>query len=194
MTTSAHPARIPARRRRAATLLAAAAAVLLAGCGAGQVAATADQVGNAGGAVARVGEIALLDVEFVAAPPVPGDEVYGTGGTAPLSMTVTNTGRESDVLVSVSSPVATGAVVVAGGLRIPGGQSLTVGQEGLSAVDLPSEDDAVVALTGLTTPIRSGLTYPVVLGFARAGEVTVQVGVDTPDVPRRPLIDDLTTP
>ena len=183
-------------RTRPTILLAGAliGALALTGCGAGQVAATADQVGNAGGAVARVGEIALLDVEFVAAPPVPGDEVYGTGGTAPLSMTVTNTGRESDVLVSVSSPVATGAVVVAGGLRIPGGQSLTVGQEGLSAVDLPSEDDAVVALTGLTTPIRSGLTYPVVLGFARAGEVTVQVGVDTPDVPRRPLIDDLTTP
>lgn len=191
---TANPMRTPARRRRTSALLAAAVAVLLAGCGAGQVASTAEQTSNAGGAVARLGEIALLDVEFVAAPPVPGDEVYGVGATAPLSMTVANTGREADVLVGVSSPVATGAVVLAGGLRIPGGQTLTAGYEDLAAADLPSEDSAAVALTGLTTPIRSGLTYPVVLTFARAGEVTLQVGVDTPDVPRRPLIDDLTTP
>ena len=186
--------RTPAWRRRASALLAGAVALLLAGCGAGQVASTAEQTSNAGGAVARVGEIALLDVEFLPVPPILGDEVYGIGATAPLSMTVVNAGREDDVLGSVSSPVATGAVVVAGGLRIPGGQSLAVGQEGLSARELPYEDDAAVALTGLTAPIRSGLTYPVVFGFERAGEVTVQVGVDTPDVPRRPAIDDLTVP
>jgi hypothetical protein len=42
----------------------------------------------------------------------------------------------------------------------------------------------MVALTGLREPIRSGLTYPVVFGFERAGDLLLEVPVDTPDVPR----------
>lgn len=57
----------------------------------------------------------------------------------------------------------------------------------MSSIELPYEDDAgLLALTGLRVPIRSGLTYPVVLGFERAGDLVLEVPVATPDVPREP--------
>lgn len=165
-------------------------ALLTAGCGAGQQAATSEQVTNSTGAVGQVGDISVLDVEFLFDPPVAGDEVYAVGDTAPLSVTIANAGRVADRLVRVSSPVAAAGEVVADGLVIPGGQTLTAGQSGVSAIEVPSEDDAgLIGLTGLTVPLRSGLTYPVVFGFDRAGDVVVEVPVATPDIPRRPATD-----
>jgi hypothetical protein len=55
---------------------------------------------------------------------------------------------------------------------------------GLAGVSTSHEDgNNTVALTGLREPIRSGLTYPVVFGFERAGDLLLEVPVDTPDVP-----------
>lgn len=44
--------------------------------------------------------------------------------------------------------------------------------------------EAQVVLTGLREDVRSGLTYPVVLTFERAGQLTLQVPVGTPSEPR----------
>jgi copper(I)-binding protein len=41
-----------------------------------------------------------------------------------------------------------------------------------------------IVLTGLTEDIRAGLTYPVVLNFERAGQVTLSVPVGHPSEPR----------
>lgn len=185
---STHPTRSTPSRWTAVRAAAAAVLVLLAvGCGAGQEAATSTQVGNGTGAAGQVGPISVLDVEFRFSPPIAGDEVYGIGDTAPLTVTIANSGRDADRLVRLSSPVATAGIVVADGLVIPGGTTLTAGQAGVSSIEVSYEDDAgLLALAGLTAPIRSGLTYPVVLGFERAGDVVLEVPVDTPDVPRDP--------
>lgn len=179
--------------RRAATHVATAVALVLlvVGCGAGQEAATSTQVTHATGAVGQVGPISVLDVEFRFAPPIAGDEVYGVGDTAPMSVTIVNNGAIADRLVRLSSPVAAAGVVVADGVVIPGGATLTAGQTGVSSIEVPYEDDAgLMALTGLREPLRSGLTYPVVLGFERAGDLVLDVPVATPDVPREPAADD----
>ena len=164
----------------------------VAGCGAGQVAQTSEQLSHSSGAAARVGEISVLDVEFLFDPPIAGDEVYSVGGIAPMAVTIVNSGDAADRLVRVTSPVAeAGLVVVDGGVVIPGDQTLTAGQIGpVSSIEVPYEDDAgLVALIGLKQPIRSGISYPVVFGFERAGDVAVDVPVDTPSFPRNPASD-----
>ncbi len=183
-----HPTRSTPSRWAAGRAVTAAVVVLLAtGCGAGQMAATSTQVTNATGAVGQVGPISVLDVEFRFTPPIAGDEVYGIGDTAPISVTIANNGPTADRLVRLSSPVAAAGLVVADGLVIPGGATLTAGQTGVSSIEVPYEDDAgLLALTGLRAPIRSGLTYPVVFGFERAGDVVLEVPVSTPEVPREP--------
>lgn len=145
-------------------------------------------------AIARIGQITVADVEFLFHPPIAGDEVYAVGSTAPMSATIVNHGRDADRLTRVSSPVATGALLV-GDMKIPGRQSLTAGQEGFAAIETRSEDgDNVIALTGVKQPLRSGLTYPVTFGFEHAGDVVLDVPVDTPDIPRRERADDNVLP
>jgi copper(I)-binding protein len=182
-------ARVDRRRPRWPAAAAVAALCLspaVAGCGTGPPAPISDHVGNASGAVARVGEMAVLEVEFLFDRPVAGDEVYDVGGIAPLAVTLVNTGDAPDRLVRVSSPIAeAGLVVVDGGLVIPGHQTLTAGQIGpVASIEVPYEDDTgLIALIGLEQPIRSGVSYPVVFGFERAGDVTIDVPVKTPDFP-----------
>lgn len=158
-------------------------------CGAGQVTQTAEHVTPRAGA--RIGEISVLDVEFLFRPPVAGDEVYRAGELAPLAVTIVNHGASADRLVRVSSPIATSGIVVAEGLRIPGGQTLTAGQEEpLASIEVSYENDAgLIALAGLLEPIRSGRIYPVIFEFERAGTVFVGVPVQTPDIPRQDLIE-----
>lgn len=165
------------------------AGLLTAACGTGQVAQTAAQVTP--WARGEVGEIAVLDVAFPFRPPVAGDEVYRVGEIAPLSVTIVNHGDVADRLVRVSSPIARSGIVVAEDLVIPAGQTLTAGQEGpLAGLEVSHESDVgLIALAGLSEPIRSGLTYPVVFGFERAGDVLIEVPVDLPDFPRRAPVE-----
>jgi periplasmic copper chaperone A len=165
------------------------AGLATAACGTGQVAQTAEQVTPwAGGDVC---EIAVRDVAFPFRPPVAGDEVYRVGEIAPLSVTIVNHGDAADRLVRVSSPIASSGVLVAEGIVIPGGQTLTAGQEGpLASLEVSYENDAgLIALAGLSEPIRSGLSYPVIFEFERAGDVLVEVPVDLPDLPRREPVE-----
>jgi copper(I)-binding protein len=74
----------------------------LAGCGAGQVAQTAQQRPTVDGQGAQVGPIAIR----YAALEYPTSGVYEQGSTARLRMVVVNTGDQSDTLTSVRSNVS----------------------------------------------------------------------------------------
>ncbi len=82
----------------------------LAGCGAGQIAQTAQQKPTVDGQMAQVGPIAIRD----AALEYPAGGVYERGSDARLRMVVVNTGIAPDTLVSASSPVATDVTISQG--------------------------------------------------------------------------------
>jgi copper(I)-binding protein len=171
-------------RRFGAAFVAALATITLpiTACGP----ATQDTPPVTSSAVGRIGEITVADVEFLFTPPISGDDVYPAGATAPLSVTIVNDGQKPDRLVQVSSPIAENGLLVGGGLTIPPGQTVTAGQSGAAGVEVADENgDNMIALAGLREPIRSGRTYPVTFEFECAGDLLLEVPVDTPDVPRR---------
>lgn len=159
-----------------------ALALLLTGCGAGQIAQTAEQVSTGGGAAAQAGSILVRDAQFTYDGPVPGDAVYRPGDDATLQVTIVNEGRGADTLISVSSPVA-GSGRIVGDARVPGDQTLTAGyDQPIAQVTLPYANAVDISLLGITEPIRAGMTYPVVFTFERAGEVQVEVPVENPEM------------
>jgi periplasmic copper chaperone A len=115
------------RPRRVGTALAVtlAGALVLIGCSAGQLAPTAQQVGNSGGADASAGEVLIRDARIVFEGPVEGADAYPAGSSAPLATSIVNTGAAADRLLSASSPHAA-SVALGGTLEIPGGQALVV--------------------------------------------------------------------
>lgn len=176
--------RFRAGRAVAAVLVAA----VLAGCGAGPLAQTAEQAASSGGAAGQVGTIQLRDAVITYDGPVPGDTVYQPGQDAPLQVTIVNdaTARvdelEVDRLVAVSSPIATSGLIV-GAATIAGGQVLTAGYDGpLAPVTLPDTTAVEIVLVGLSEPVRAGMNYPVDFTFARAGTVRLQLPVEYPHV------------
>ncbi|TQM15798.1 copper(I)-binding protein [Pseudonocardia kunmingensis] len=141
-----------ARRRPTRAALAAGTligALALAGCGAGQITQTSDQVAAVEGANATAGQIAVRNATFEFDGPVEGDAVHAVGADAPLSMTIVNTGAELDRLVSASSPVAT-TVQITGDMRVSGGQALAV--RGAPAAPAPAPADAAAAPGEEATP------------------------------------------
>lgn len=163
----------------------AAGMIVLAGCGAGQEAATSEQRSSSPGSLGQVGSIQVRDAQFAWSDPVPGDAVYPAGADVPLQVTIVNgeVGMPStDRLVAVSSPIATSGRIV-GDADIPDGQVLVAGYDGpVSSITVDGAREVAIALEGLTAPIRAGLTYPVVFTFADAGELQLQVGVENPSV------------
>jgi copper(I)-binding protein len=217
-------------------------ALALAGCGAGQVTQTSTQAPAVVGANAGVGAIAVRDafIEFGEQPQ--GANIYPRGGTAPLKMSIVNTGIQPDRLVSASSPAAA-SVAITGDAEVPPGRVLLIegapaapsasasasaqpapgatpapaasgvpsppgnqiggsGQESSrAAAPAPTVEpgpapragtggaeaggrEGQVVLTGLTDNVRAGLTYPLVLNFEKAGQVTLTVPVGAPSEPR----------
>lgn len=180
-----------------------ATAIMLAGCGAGQITQTSTQVSAVDGAAGTVGQIAVRDASIVFGPSDTA-AVHAAGGDAALQLSIVNFGATSDKLVGASSPVAR-SVTFDGNPSISEGRALIVGGGGTGgsggdsaapapaptavATAIPTPDaqgdtSARMVLTGLTQDIRSGLTYPVVFTFERAGAVTVQVPVANPTTPR----------
>ncbi len=168
----------------------------LTGCGAGQVAGTAQQLSSTSGANVQVGNILVRDaVILFADQPVDGAAVYENGTDAQMSMTIVNEGTDADRLVSATSVWAS-EVRVGGVTEIPGGRALVVeGEIAETGAEAPGgvptvapntapEDGLAgqMVLTGLLDDVRAGLTYEVVLTFERAGELRVPVPVgDAPD-------------
>jgi copper(I)-binding protein len=197
--------------RVAAVVGAMIAAVALAGCGAGQITQTSEQVAAVGGANATVGAIAVRNAQFEFDTAAEGAAVYPAGATAPLEMSIVNTGGQPDRLVAASSPVAS-AVEISGDAQVPGGRTLVVAGAPVAqqaaapepaapatatptptpAAPAPTTEAAApsepgtasIVLTGLRQDLRSGPTYPVVLTFERAGDVRVDVPIGNPDTPR----------
>lgn len=167
--------------RTATGLCAVALAIALGGCGAGQIAQTAEQVSTSGGAVGQAGSILVRDAQFTFDGPIPGDAVYQPGDDATLQVTIVNEARDADRLIDVRSPVAASSRIV-GEARVPGGQTLTTGyDQPVAQVAMPYANPIDITLLGLTEPIRAGLSYPVVFVFDRAGQVQVQVPVENPE-------------
>ncbi len=178
-------------------------ALALAGCGAGQAAQTSRQVSAVGGASAATGAVVIRDASIKFGERVAGRNIYSIGGAAPLQMRIVNSSRTADRLISASSPVA-GSVTVSGDVEIAGGQVLVVGGEPVLApatqptgrpgsTTIPTTTvgptgtrEAQIVLTGLRVDVVSGLTYPVVLVFERAGEIRFDLPVANPSEPREP--------
>lgn len=159
---------------------------VLAGCGTGQQAATEDQRTSSPGSVAAAGSLQVRDAQIAWSSEVPGDEVYAVGEDAPLQLTIVNTTDAgpggADTLVSLSSPIASSGRIV-GDATIPDGNVLTAGyDQPVASIVTEGTREVKLTLLDLTTPVRAGMTYPVVLTFADAGELRLQIGVENPSV------------
>ncbi|MHA6785721.1 hypothetical protein ACVGOW_32700 [Pseudonocardia saturnea] len=199
----------PAAPRTYTALFAGAlvGALVLTGCGAGQIAGTAEQQSAvSGGSNSAMGPIAVRDAVIAFGEQVEGGAVYPRGSSAPLSMTIVNEGTEADTLVSASSPWAS-SVEISGVTEIPAGRSIVVQGEaaeaapttGVPGTRAPSaaptttptttpaaepEGGTQIVLTGLLDDIRAGISYDVTLVFERAGEIVVPVPVGGTEEPR----------
>jgi copper(I)-binding protein len=152
----------------------------LAGCGAGQISQTADEASAVNGYTGQIGSIEVRNASIAFAGQGKTDAVYRAGQSAPLNMTLVNVSPTDDKLVSVSSPVASGGQIQ-GDATVAGNRALQVGNgDAGSDASALSDRTISVTLTGLKQDITPGLTYPVVLTFARSGELTARLPVGYP--------------
>lgn len=168
----------PARRTSAAVAAAVLVAVALTGCGAGAVTQTSTQASAVNGSVGQIGNLVVRDATIAAASTLAG-AAYQPGGSAPLNLTLVNTGSTADKLVSASSPVA-GSVQITGDATIPAGTAVAVGNNSGAAGRALAGRTIAIKLNGLVGPIRAGLTYPVTFRFEKAGELTTKLPVGYP--------------
>ncbi|MBP2475169.1 copper(I)-binding protein [Crossiella equi] len=208
-------------------------ALAVTGCGAGVHSQTAVQVAAVNGVSGKVGAIELRDGQFA----FPAQKYYGAGTTAPLLITLVNTGANDDKLVAVKSTSAKSAELK-GDTKLPAGFALRAGEEDKSGGHAPVVTSAApsstsatgtsgnrpsgtgtstsgtstsgtsvtgtsaaspsasstlkvgnieLALTGLTSELRPGLTIPVTFVFEKAGEVTLQVPIAADEEHREEL-------
>jgi copper(I)-binding protein len=133
-----------AATRRSSTVLligAVVGGIALGGCGAGQIAQTAYQANNGGGADASTNgiDIRAAQIEFGDAPE--GAAVHAAGSSAPVAMYIINLGGQDDRLVSASSPAAA-SVQINGPTDLPAGTSMVVGGNfGTAGQTLPGESE-----------------------------------------------------
>jgi copper(I)-binding protein len=83
-----------------------------------------------------------------------------------------------------AEPAAPGDEI--GGAGVEQGQRPTVAPPTppVGEAPLAGQREGQMVLTGLTEDVRAGLTYPLVLNFERAGQVTLDVPVGYPSEPR----------
>lgn len=127
----------------------------LAGCGAGQIAQTAQQKPTVDGQMAQVGPIAIRD----AALEYPAGGVYERGSDARLRMVVVNTGIAPDTLVSASSPVATDVTISQGASAEAAGGGTPEPSASASETASPSETPTDTA-SGTAEPSGSASGTP----------------------------------
>lgn len=132
-------------RPTAAVAGAVLGAVVLAGCGAGQVSQTARQVSAVDGANVTVGSIAVRNAQFVLGEDADAAVAYPRGSSAPLQMTIVNTGGTADELVSVSSPIAGNGEIIGKG-EVPAGRTLVA--EGLPVAEPAPSATATAPTSG----------------------------------------------
>ena len=190
----------PGRTKRRVGLVAvlAAAAISLTSCAIGQHAATAIDKPAVAGTEGSIGSIKLLDVS-IKAPDVAGrttgTKFYVPGDTAPLIITLVNSGHAADTLTSVTSTAfSSWSIIKTGANPLTGaGQTsqviapqtrVALGLTNLGA-GIPDSPQTMV-LTGLTAAtgnLYPGTVIPITFTFATAGSVTLQVPVDLTSTP-----------
>lgn len=159
--------------------------VALSACSAGQVAQTATQVRDKTGAMAEVGDISLRQVQLV----YPRSGSYDAGDDAELTMSIVNTGREADTLVSIdgegfgsveingTSPGAADGSTSAAPTSVASSPTIALPPNGTVFV---GSDDLTVTLTDLDEALTVGQYVTVVLTFEQAGETTLRARVANP--------------
>ena len=128
----------------------------------------------AGGASAADVEVVGLSITKVWSRPA------AQGGNGAGFLTVTNTGKAADKLVSVSSPIA-GRVEIHESM-VMNGQAMMHPRPG--GLTVPAGGKAELKpgswhlmFLGLKKPLKAGDTFPATLTFQKAGKVQVQFSV-----------------
>ena len=148
-------------------LLAGAIAILvpvLAGCEAGLNAPTLEYHPASFGLTTTVNGI-TVDNAFVLGPSLDGS--LGAGGQTGVFMALATQGN-ADQLVSVSAPGTAGSATLANG-------PVTVSPNTLTDLNGPTPQ---IVLNNLSVPLSGGQTIQLVLNFANAGAVTLNVPVE----------------
>ncbi|WP_245555600.1 hypothetical protein [Gordonia soli] len=180
--TDGRPGR--ARRFTTATAVAAvSAAVVLgtAGCGAGQISQTANQLPAVNGASAFLGPLKLRDV-LIVYPAQRADEVFGDGGPFELSFVISNESQlVNERLVRITP--SRGTVRIDGATDIPAGKALRAGTPAglLIPEDAPAdatERRITVTLSDAGKTVAPGLTTRLDFTFAESGTVRVDTPID----------------
>jgi hypothetical protein len=171
----------------------------MAGCGAGQIAQTAEEVPVVNGASGEAGPLAVRNAQL-AFPATP-DGVYRRGSDAPVLLAIVNSGQTDDRLVSATSPVSTVDIVgdntmtarqsvytaaVGGQASRPSSPPSTSGlptstpSTSRSVAIAPPTGTLSIALRNLTQDIAPGQTARVTLLFQNAGEVALDLPIASP--------------
>lgn len=149
------PFAAPRRPRTVLLIGAVVGSVVLGGCASGQVAQTAYQANNGGGADATTNGINVRAAQIAFGKSPEGAAVHAAGSSAPVEMYVINLSTQNDRLVSASSPVAA-SVQISGPTDLPAGVAMVVGGDfGTAGQTLPgaSEPPAKPRIdTGLPGP------------------------------------------
>jgi copper(I)-binding protein len=122
----------------------------------------------------RVEQLRLLGVA-VASPGTRGS-LHVAGDSAALLVTISNDGRDDDVLTSASTDVADEVVLRDGDAAPTADLDVPVPTE--EAAVLRQVDGPHLELSGLRELIRSGHRVPITFEFRDAGSITLQVPVN----------------
>ncbi len=171
-----HPRpRTPRRiRGRWACLLAIAiTALAAAGCSAGQITQTSDQVSAVNGSSLEIGHIQVHNIYLDQDPGDPADR-------ARLAFTVVNTSRSlTDRLVSIESPAAAVNILAPpGALTLAPGTALAAGQPVEQLTEPAAPDEPITVALTVRGGLRPGLPTPFTFVFEVAGTGTVAVPTD----------------
>jgi copper chaperone PCu(A)C len=205
----------PGRRRirlAATTLLSGLAALtVLAACGSGQYAQTANQVPGVPGANVNAGPNGAIQLRNIVVQ-YNGPAGYPVGGSAPLVVRIFNAGQnpvaltgadaagtattvllvgpEPSVPAPTSTPTASGSPTATPGASAsptpavtPGSASYSIRIPPVGYATLVPGQGSYLLLAGLTKAIMPGDNVPVTFHFADGTSVTVQVPVDLPGAP-----------
>ncbi len=180
---------------------AAGGALLTAACGAGQIAATANEKPAVDATNGGVGKIQIVGVALRS----PTGKSYASGASVPLTAYIVNNGESADKLVKVSSAEFGGWDVVSTPSLLAGpsgapsastqpatngapqtigaGSAVGFGLQNLSASGAGSPESLVLRGYKGPQPLFPGTAVKVTFTFANAGQTTLTVPVELTNAP-----------
>jgi copper(I)-binding protein len=154
--------------------------VALSACSAGQVTQTETQTRDKTGPQAEVGDLVIRQIELV----YPNGGKYENGDDAELHMSIVNSGTEDDTLTDISGDAFSRVRVTGGGTAAGSGGT----GNGSPDIDIPAQsgfylgqEGPTVTLENLSESLTVGQSIQLELTFEKAGDVTVQAQVATPE-------------